>query len=57
MQHDTSPHRARIGGVLTGVHSASLVLCYSRMIFFQHYPSNVAAEDMWREPLKHTAVA
>lgn len=38
MQHDTSPHQARIGGVLTRVHSASLVLCYSRMIFFQCYP-------------------
>jgi hypothetical protein len=38
MQHDTSPHRAKIGGVLTRVQSASLVLCYSRMIFFQLYP-------------------
>ena len=38
MQHDTSPHRARIGGVMTAMHSASLVLCYSRMIFFQCYP-------------------
>lgn len=38
MQHDTSPHRATIAGVLTRVQSASLVLCYSRMIFFQHYP-------------------
>jgi transposase len=38
MQHDTSPHRAQIAGVMTRVHSASLVLCYSRMIFFQHYP-------------------
>ncbi|MGH8207854.1 MAG: IS21 family transposase, partial [Steroidobacteraceae bacterium] len=37
MQHDTSPHRARIGGVLTRVQTASLVLCYSRMIYFQHY--------------------
>jgi transposase len=38
MQHDTSPHHATIGGVLTAVQTASLVLCYSRMIFFQHYP-------------------
>ncbi len=38
MQHDTSPHQAHIGGILTPVQSASLVLCYSRMIFFQHYP-------------------
>jgi transposase len=38
LQHDTSPHRARIGGVLTGVQTASAVLCFSRMTFFQHYP-------------------
>ena len=38
MQHDTSPHYAQIGGVLTPVQTASVVLCYSRMIFFQHYP-------------------
>jgi hypothetical protein len=38
MQHDTSPHHAKIGGVLTPMQTASLVLCYSRMIFFQHYP-------------------
>jgi transposase len=38
MQHDTSPHQAKIAGVLTRVQTASLVLCYSRMIFFQHYP-------------------
>ena len=38
MQHDTSPHRARIGGVVTRVQTASLVLCYSRMLFFAHFP-------------------
>ncbi len=38
MQHDTSPHSAVIGGRVTAVQTASLVLCYSRMIFFQHYP-------------------
>src|SRR5258707_9561981 len=38
MQHDTSPHTAEIGGVRTRVQTASLVLCYSRMIFFQMYP-------------------
>lgn len=37
MQHDTSPHRAVIGGVLRDVQTASLVLCHSRMIFFQVY--------------------
>jgi transposase len=38
MQHDTSPHRAPIGGVEQRVHTASLVLCYSRMLFIQLYP-------------------
>ena len=38
MQHDTSPHRATIGGRDTPVQSASLVLGYSRMNFFQGYP-------------------
>jgi transposase len=37
MQHDTSPHRVKIGGVLKMVQIASLVLCYSRMIFIQLY--------------------
>jgi transposase len=38
MQHDTSPHRAPIGGVEQRVETASLVLCYSRMLFFQATP-------------------
>jgi transposase len=38
MQHDTSPHRAIIGGVRQKVQSASLVLGYSRWMFFQAYP-------------------
>jgi hypothetical protein len=38
MQHDTSPHWASIGGTLTRVQIASVVLCYSRLIFFQCYP-------------------
>jgi hypothetical protein len=38
MQHDTSPHQGKIGGVLTRMQTASVVLCYSRMIFLQHYP-------------------
>jgi transposase len=38
MQHDTSPHRAPIGGVEQRVHTAALVLCYSRMLFIQLYP-------------------
>lgn len=39
MQHDTSPHRAVIGGVEQRMETASLVLCYSRMLFFQCYPA------------------
>jgi hypothetical protein len=38
MQHDTSPHRAPIAGVEQRVETASLVLCYSRMLFCQMYP-------------------
>lgn len=38
MQHDTSPHDAHIGGALRRVQTASLVLCYSRRLFFQFYP-------------------
>ena len=38
MQHDTSPHRAAIGGVEQRVETASLVLCDSRMLFFQASP-------------------
>jgi len=39
MQHDTSPHRATIGGVERRIETASLVLCYSRMLFFQAHPT------------------
>jgi transposase len=39
MQHDTSPHDVKIGGVLRRVQTASLVLAWSRMIFIQLYPT------------------
>jgi transposase len=39
MQHDTSPHQAHIGGKLRKVQTASAVLCYSRMLYIQLYPS------------------
>jgi len=39
MQHDTSPHRAVIGGTEQRIETASLVLCYSRMLFFQCSPA------------------
>lgn len=38
MQHDTSPHQAKIAGSLRPVQTASLVPCHSRMIFMQMYP-------------------
>ena len=38
MQHDTSPHEIVLGGKTRKVQTASLVLCYSRMLFFQFYP-------------------
>jgi hypothetical protein len=38
-QHDTSPHKIKIGGRLCEVQTASTVLCYSRMLFFQFYPN------------------
>lgn len=39
MQHDTSPHEVVIGGRKRRVQCASLVLCYSRMLFAQVYPT------------------
>jgi len=38
MQHDTSPHRVHIGGKQLLVQTASLVMCYSRILFCQMYP-------------------
>lgn len=39
MQHDTSPHRVRIGGATRQLQCASLVLAHSRMIYAQYYPA------------------
>lgn len=39
LQHDTSPHEVRLDGKKRKVQTASAVLCYSRMLFFQCYPS------------------
>jgi len=38
-QHDTSPHEIKIAGRLRKAQTASTVLCYSRMLFFQCYPT------------------
>jgi transposase len=38
-QHDTSTHTVKMGGKSRLVQTASAVLCYSRMLFFQFYPT------------------
>jgi hypothetical protein len=39
LQHDTSPHTLELAGKRRRVQTASAVLCYSRMLFFQCYPT------------------
>jgi hypothetical protein len=39
LQHDTSPHELELAGKKRKVQTASGVLCYSRMLFFQCYPT------------------
>jgi len=39
IQHDTSPHQVEIASKKRLAQTASAVLCYSRMMFFQCYPS------------------
>jgi transposase len=39
LQHDTSPHKVELAGKLYKAQTASAVLCYSRMLFFQIYPT------------------
>jgi len=39
MQHDTSPHDVTIGGQRRRVQCASVVLCYSRHLYAQVYPT------------------
>jgi hypothetical protein len=38
MQHDTSPHLIEVGGTKRKAQVASLVLCHSRMLYFQYSP-------------------
>jgi transposase len=38
-QNDTSPHKVKMAGQLRPVQTASEVLCYSHMLFFQFYPT------------------
>lgn len=37
MQHDTSPHRVKIAGKVLRLECASLILCFSRMLYVQCY--------------------
>jgi hypothetical protein len=39
MQHDTSPHRVQIGDRQRKLQCASLILCYSRLLYAQAYPT------------------
>jgi hypothetical protein len=39
MQHDTSPHEVEVGGRMYKAQTASAVLCYSRLLFFQINPT------------------
>jgi len=39
LQHDTSPHKVELAGKFYKAQTASAVLCYSRMLFFQIYPT------------------
>ena len=39
LQHDTSPHEVELAGRKRKVQTASAVLCYSRILFFQCYPT------------------
>lgn len=38
MQHDTSPHRIKVGRKMVQAQCASLVLAYSRKLFVSYYP-------------------
>ena len=39
LQHDTSPHELELAGNKRKVQTAAAVLCYSRMLFYQSYPT------------------
>ena len=39
MQHDTSPHEVQVAGRKYMAQTASAVLCYSRLLFFQIHPT------------------
>ena len=39
MQHDTSPHEVSVGGRMYKAQTASAVLCYSRLLYFEIWPT------------------
>jgi transposase len=39
LQHDTSPHEVQVAGKRRRAQTASAVLCYSHLLFFQLYPT------------------
>ena len=39
MQHDTSPHKVKVNGKTLLLQCASVVLCFSRMLYAQLYPT------------------
>ena len=55
IQHDTSPHDVSLGGKTKRMQTASAVLCYSRMLFFQLYPcfTRFEAKAFLTEALKY----
>jgi transposase len=55
MQHDTSPHDVKVGEAMRRLQCASLVLCYSRLIFSRAYPvwNRFHARVFFTEALQH----
>jgi hypothetical protein len=59
MQHDTSPHSVEVGGRKYNAQTASGVLCYSRMLFFQINPTfnRFDCKVFLTDALRHTGGA
>jgi Homeodomain-like domain len=59
MQHDTSPHTVQVGGRKYKAQTASAVLCYSRMLFFQINPTfqRFDCKVFLTDALRHTGGA
>jgi transposase len=59
MQHDTSPHEVEVGGRKYKAQTASAVLCYSRLLFFQINPTfqRFDCKVFLTDALRHTGGA